>query len=280
MKEFILFFNRKYPFFISSILTIIYISIGISLIILILKPFGFVNYDGNKVVASIGFGILTFTSLLFNNFILKKQMKKLTSKWTIFKEILYLIFLLSFISIANFIYFSIIIGDFKLSIIGFLYVIFLTITIGIFPISIITVIRYNRILKNELGLIISSNDYQNKDINKEEKITFSSLNKTENDFSIARNDFLFVEAIKNHVHIYYIEDGNVKIKIFRNTLINLTNQIGKPGIYRCHRSFLVNLSNIKTVTGNSNGFKIHFKNYNKHVPVSRSYTNEFKKLIY
>jgi len=59
-----------------------------------------------------------------------------------------------------------------------------------------------------------------------------------------------------------------------------SQEIGKPGIYRCHRSFLVNLSNIKTVTGNSNGFKIHFKNYNKHVPVSRSYTNEFKKLIY
>ncbi len=59
-----------------------------------------------------------------------------------------------------------------------------------------------------------------------------------------------------------------------------SQEIGKPGIYRCHRSFLVNLSNIKTVTGNSNGFKIYFKSYNKHVPVSRSYTNEFKKLIY
>ncbi|MBK5208651.1 MAG: LytTR family transcriptional regulator DNA-binding domain-containing protein [Flavobacteriaceae bacterium] len=280
MKKFILFFNRKYPFFISTIWSIIFISIGISLIILILKPFGFINYEGSKVVASIGFGVLTFTSLLFNNFILKKQMKKFTSKWTIFKEILYLIFLLSFISIANFIFFSIIIGDFKLSIIGFLYVIFLTITIAIFPISIITVIRYNRVLKNELGLIISSNDYKNKDIDKEGKMIFSSLNKTEKDFSIFRNNFLFVEAIKNHVHIYYFEDGEVKTKIFRNTLINLTNQIGKPGIYRCHRSFLVNLNNIKTVTGNSNGFKIYFKNYNHHVPVSRSYTNEFKKLIY
>lgn len=274
MKDFILFFNRKYPLFITPMLNIVFISIGISLIIIIIEPFGFYNYEGNKTVASIGFGISTLISLIFDNFIIKKYMFKITRKWTIYKEILYLVFVLSSISIVNFIYFIIIVNGSNFSINGFFYSLFLTISIGFSPIVIVILLRYNNILKNRLGLLINNKDDK---IN----IVFSSSNKTEKDFSILLVNFLFVEAIKNHIYIsYFDKDEMIKTKKLRNTLINITSKISNDSVFRCHRSFLVNLNNIKTIRGNSNGYKIYFRKYNHYIPVSRSYAREFQKIIY
>ncbi len=277
MIRLIQFFNRKYPFRHISIISIFIISFCVGSLLFILKPFGFVNYENNKIIAALGFSLVTFISLIFINLIKQKLIKPIIVKWTIFKELLFLNFVIFFITIGNYFYLSIIIEGFILSFDNLKYAAFLTFSIGIIPIAFITLFRYNVLKNNKLGVLINDDD---TDDHVSETIKFNSLNKTDAEIVIAINDFLFVEAIKNNMHIYYYENNLVKTISVRNTLKKIDDQLQKKFLFRCHRSFIVNTNNIKTAKGNSNSYKIYFENYDHFVPVSRSYTKAFQDLIF
>jgi len=272
MKDLKYFLHKEYPYSISSLSNIIFISLSASIFILLLQPFGFRDQNKIQFIASLGFGIITFSNLILHNYLIKKYIRTLTKKWTVLREIFNIVVLLFSISITNVIYFAIMTDGFRLPISGLLLISFLTVSISIYPI----INRFNR--RHEPAMTPKGIQYNTQE--KEGLISLSSLNKTESDFLIAKNAILYLEATKNHVQIYYKNQGEVQCKSLRNTLTNLNGQINEKDIYKCHRSFMVNINNIKTAKGNSNGYKIHFIDHNQYVPVSRSYTKEFQKLIY
>ncbi len=271
---------RKYPFAIAAPKHILFGGFLVSLILFIFQPFDFHSYDDNKVLASLGFGLITIFCLFICNFLIKKSLHRLfNSKWTIIKEILYILLILIVISLSNLSYLTLIIKGFKISIWSFFYTFLLTCAIGIFPTIGLVLIRYNITLKNNLNKIIQEGrNIDNIELNS--KITFENLNKTEQNFTIEEGDFLFLEAMKNHIHIYYLDDSNLKTISIRNTLTNIIEQMDNENIFRCHRSFLINLNKIKTAKGNSNGYKISLKEYDQTIPVSRKYTAEFQNIIH
>jgi len=55
--------NRRYPFVKHSLRSLGIISFSLFVIVLILQPFGFDQYEGNKILMASGFGIITFLSL-------------------------------------------------------------------------------------------------------------------------------------------------------------------------------------------------------------------------
>ncbi len=111
-------------------------------------------------------------------------------------------------------------------------------------------------------------------------IKFTSLNKADKEVVISKNDFMYVEVVKNSITIHFYDKNIVETKTIRNTLKSIEDILKNDKVlFRCHRSFIVNTKNIKTAKGNSNGYKIYFKNYNGFVPVSRSYVKEFQTLI-
>ncbi|MUP39816.1 hypothetical protein GNY23_18545 [Labilibaculum sp. 44] len=272
--------NRKYPFSVLNLKHLFFIGIAVSAILYIFQPFGFYSYENNKMIASLGFGMITFLCLLFMNSFVKKQLHLIfNKKWTVLREIGYILFLLILISLSNLYYLSLIINGFQVNAWSFLYTLLLTSAIGIFPIAGMVLIRYNKTLKNNLSQIIQEGR-SGETMEHNSPITFENANKTEPDFTIEINNFLFLEAIKNHVHIYYLVDGLVKTTSIRNTLTNIVDQVENDAVFQCHRSFLINLNQIKTAKGNSNGYKIHLKNYDQTIPVSRKYVLEFQKIIY
>jgi hypothetical protein len=275
--KFIQFFKRKYPFLSTSTGSIFIISFCVGFFIFVLRPFGFVNYEGNKIIACLGFSLVTLISLFIVNFIKKRFIKNTIVKWTIFKEFIFLNLVLLLITLGNYFYLSLIMGDFQLSLFYFIYTLFLTFSVGIFPVGFVTLFRYNRFKNNKLGVLINDGNDGNDG---NEIIEFISLNKTDKEVIINKVDFLYVEAIKNNVHIYYYDNELVKTISIRNTLKNIENQCQDKTFFRCHRSFIVNTNNIKTAKGNSNSYKIYFNNYNHFIPVSRSYTKAFQSLIY
>ncbi|MFA9372486.1 MAG: LytR/AlgR family response regulator transcription factor [Labilibaculum antarcticum] len=272
--------NRKYPFSVLDLKHLLLISIVVSAILYIFQPFGFYSYEKNKMIASLGFGLITLLCLLFMNSFAKKQLHRIfNKKWTILKEILYILFLLILISLSNLYYLSLNIAGYQINVLSFLNTLMLTSAIGIFPITGVVLIRYNRTLKNNLSKIIQEGR-SSETMEHNYLVTFVNTNKTEPDFTTEINNFLFLEAIKNHVHIYYLADGLVKTASIRNTLTNVVDQVENDAIFQCHRSFLINLNQIKTAKGNSNGYKIHLKQYETTIPVSRKYVPEFQKIIY
>lgn len=52
-----------------------------------------------------------------------------------------------------------------------------------------------------------------------------------------------------------------------------------PALYRCHRSYLVNLIYVEKVSGNALGLKLHLKGYPGEIPVSRSLNHQIEEKI-
>jgi two-component system LytT family response regulator len=274
------FLSRKYPFFILDFKRILFLSIFIFSLMILLKPFGFENYLGNKLLAAIGFGIVSFLSLILNNFFIKKKLHKIgLNKWTVLNEIIYNLVSLTSISISNYLYYLFFVERTSFNFVIFIYFVFITCIIGSLPISFIVLIRHNYILKNKLHQIVGVEDVENE--NGDNYIKLSTLNKSEEEFSILIKEFLFLEVIKNHIHVYYIDNDSVKTKILRNTLTNIMEELqAHKNIFRCHRSYVLNLNNILSAKGNSNGYKIELRKHEHQVPLSRQYVVDFQKLFY
>ena len=270
-----IYLQRKYPLLKHKIDTILLVSFGIALVIYILQPFKFDLYEGNKFLASLGFGVITFVCMCFFNYVIKKRISKKINKWTILYEILYIVCLILFITILNFLYFSVVLTDYSFNIVLLLYVVYYTFIIGSIPAIILVFIKYNNYLNKQLNILIDTTiEEENIDV------TISNHLIREKNLKIKLNDFIFAEVIKNDVIIYYLYENEVKMKTLRSTIATVSDELKYPNIFRCHRSFIVNLKKMQSAKGNSNGYQIYLNHYQKSIPVSRKYVDELKQLIY
>lgn len=97
--------------------------------------------------------------------------------------------------------------------------------------------------------------------------------------SIQLSDLLYIESADNYVSIYYLDEGKTKRTLIRNTLKNLETVFSNSTLKRCHRSYIVNMNNIKLIEKNSGKFQIHVKNCDYIIPISDNYADAFKKSI-
>lgn len=58
---------------------------------------------------------------------------------------------------------------------------------------------------------------------------------------------LYIQSDENYCNIFYTEGGHVKSLMLRSTMKSLENMCSKYGIFRCHRSYYVNVSRIKVL---------------------------------
>ncbi len=100
------------------------------------------------------------------------------------------------------------------------------------------------------------------------------------DLSIALKDFLYAESSNQYVVVHYLKSGNQQKHILRNRLKNFLNQNDYVSIKQSHRSFAVNLLNVKYMSRiNSKEFLIIDSVPTVKIPVSKSYVKEIKNEI-
>jgi DNA-binding LytR/AlgR family response regulator len=109
-------------------------------------------------------------------------------------------------------------------------------------------------------------------------VTITSENQGET-FSIAPAALLFIRSADNYAEVYFEESGQVSRKVVRNSLKNLEASLNLPTMLRCHKSYLVNTNRINHVSGNAQGYKLHFKGTDLLIPVSRQMNDEVKNLF-
>ena len=91
---------------------------------------------------------------------------------------------------------------------------------------------------------------------------------------------MYLESVDNYVSVFYRDSDQVKKQLLRTNLKKLESQfLDSEEIMRCHRSYIVNLKNIKTVDGNSRGLQLHFNNLEDSIPVSRKYVKNILKIL-
>lgn len=95
--------------------------------------------------------------------------------------------------------------------------------------------------------------------------------------TIKSSDLFYLESSDNYVTIYYSDSGIAKKFLLRNSLKRMEELLRKYPVIRCHRSFMVNIHQIKTVRKGKKGYEIEMNlPANRILPVTKTYEPEVK----
>ena len=115
--------------------------------------------------------------------------------------------------------------------------------------------------------VVESPTEEIKEIPKLVFIAENEKDKTE----LFPDQLLYIESADNYSNIVFTEEAKVKKQLIRSSLKRMESQIKDENILRCHRTFIVNLKNVKNIEGNAAGYKLSFDQDGYFVPVSRSF---------
>lgn len=271
------FLMRTYPFKPSEhwLRDSIVYGVIIWAILWLLQPFGFSIYSGNKCLVAAIFGLVTSCCCILYGWAVSKRLYQVVKPWRIWHEACVILGLIVFIAVCNFWLFSwffhcpITIGIFLL----FLY---WTIIIGLIITVLAIGVEYNRSLRYRMEALLNNTTEEQEDIS----ITIHDTNVRGNDLTIPINNLFYIEAQKNNISVCYLKDGKPTNMEIHTTLTAVTEELkAYENIFQCHRSFVVNVNNITSAKGNSNGYQLTLGPCTNSIPVSRSYVPQLKSFI-
>lgn len=271
------FLTRTYPFKQSKHLLKDSSIFGfiIWVILYFLQPFGLCLYQGNKCFVATLFGLVTFGCHITYAATILKYLHQTIKPWRIWHEGVAILGLIFIIAFGNFLLFSYL---FHYTITFSLFLLFLnwTIIIGIFLTTLSIGMQYNRTLRERMEELLRNTTKEQEEVS----ITIHDTNVRGNDLSIAINDLLYMEAQKNNVSVCFLKEGNVVAVDIHTTLTHALEELKEfENIFQCHRSFAVNVNNITSARGNSNGYQLTLGICTNIIPVSRRFVPKLKTYL-
>ncbi len=274
--------KEPYPYYYEKrdrlLLLLLFIAILSFLFSYFFEPF-VVNVTEHKISYFWILLIHAFTPfpISYLYFVLLNNSKKDTEIWTLGKEIFHLSMILLIIGITSFLIRDLIYTNsdnwsFKY----FWEEIRNTFLIGILLLIIVLPLNLERLINKHRASIkqlpiANTNSTQNNTL-------ISIINKTSNEhFKFKTEEFIFAKVESNYTEIYTFSANRVHKNLIRITLKDLEKQlkIGPHNIVKTHRSYLVNLNKINSISGNAQGYELVLKNCSIKVPVSRSNITKF-----
>jgi hypothetical protein len=270
----------------------------VALFLLFFQPFGLHNVPAGlvKIIILVGYGVVSFLCInllalavpaLFPDWFKPE-------KWTVGKEIAFMLLNFLVVGLANFLYtIAVFHYPFRLSVM--LYFQLITLSVGIFPVVIMVLWRHSRLLTRNLKLAREMNTgltghHQVVPVSAEQQaavphsgtetlFTFTSETGTEQ-ITMAPADFLFAAAADNYAELHYLENGSYKKSLIRSSLSRIEEAVkDDANITRCHRTYLVNLDQVRSFSGNAQGLKLALHHTDLLVPVSRKMVSHIKALL-
>jgi len=237
------------------------------LFLLLFKPFGLVTAGKQLVSYCLVYGFITFLVSLIFNALANQLIQKDQPTWVFWKWVVATLLLILCISFANYFYWLFITKNFQFNLRIFLIITLNTLLLGIFPLvfigSILLIKSRQKNLNIAGGLSLPENIHHNNTVKLGDK-TYQT------------DDILYIEAMQNYVVIHR---KNLSKETIRSTLAKLANQLLAHHIIRCHRSYLVNINAIESVSGNAQGLKLHLTDTAQIIPVSRKYIPKIRAVL-
>lgn len=249
----------------------------------VFQPFGLYDLKMEyKSLFFLGYGLLTSLVLFLMFWLFPKLFPGFFNErnWTLGKHLFWLILMLFLIGVGNFIY-SCSIGIFVCSQKVFLLFQFYTVVIGLFPVVGLTFLSFqalkSRYSSEADDISISSFNRITPEKSPEREILLRPNSASEDDLVIPLNALNGIASDGNYIRVYMERIKRHEQRIIRKTLKETEDELaGVDEILRVHRGYLVNLINVRRVTGNAQGLVLHFNNPEISIPVSRKFIPEFK----
>tara|TARA_B100000809_G_scaffold265820_1_gene325893 strand:+ start:1922 stop:2743 length:822 start_codon:yes stop_codon:yes gene_type:complete len=265
------FFSKQIPYnsnFRKQFLIGAFLGGFVIFMMVFLQPFDTNRFESNhKYLIFSGFGILFFILYLFCARMENLWYHYKNKKWKIKSEILSFVTFVLISSIPIHFYNQVFLNDFfDYKYHGYEY---LKHGLWFFRHSIIPVmlvlLPFYIYFRNKFGELIPSESLS--------EVEFYGINKGEK-ILLQKGMIIFIKASENYVEIFFTKNNTVQQITFRNTLTAINKQA--PFLHKSHRSYLVNISAIKAVKGNSQNAKIEFHLHDLEIPLSKSYYKTIK----
>ncbi|MBN2610428.1 MAG: LytTR family transcriptional regulator [Bacteroidales bacterium] len=274
-------FNKPYPFnddLKHNTKIIFFISIGVFVFLYLFQPFNISSLPRQEMFYFItGLAVITFLALSFHLLLLPSLFpKKFSStEWNIKKEILWNVWIL-FTILAGYFVLNNYLGVMK---IGFSMVIKSVLT-AVIPISVLIIVNHNKKLRSHVKLAdeLSKKLKENKSI--QEKIIYFDSDYQKDSLAIKVSSLILIRAANNYIEIFWKEGELVKNQMVRCSLAYAEEILKEHKfIFKCHRSFMVNINLIDKIEGNTQGYKLFFDDVSFPIPVSKNSVTRLKELI-
>lgn len=264
-----------------------------------MKPFGLQDLDDNRV-AQIGlqYALVTILTSLAISLLMPYLFPSLFNEkhWKVWHEIIFLMMLILVIAMVN-VLLTVYVFNVKLTTAFAFAIVKYTLAIGIIPILLSVLLKQQSLLSKyskeasqiEETLIAQSIEIKKELVedNVEEQtkpetnslsiLTIKGTNAAEK-LELTSNHFLYAEASDNYTNIHFLENEKLQKVLFRLPIKNLEAQTAiEEAIFRCHKSFLVNLAQVAHISGNAQGYKLHLHNSTIEIPVSRTLNSVIKE---
>ena len=238
------------------------LCIYLNFIVIVLQPFDTSQFKAdNKTLLLSGFGFFIFVVFVIQSCIENRWYFRNGKVWTVLNEIISALLFLLFSGTILYLYNRIVINGIECALDT--YWRFLRVTVVSMTPVFVPIMLYLRQKFGEKILPLSSNT-----------IILVGENKNEI-LKLEKEELLFIKAVENYVEICFIDKNKRVIsKTFRQTLSNVCEQV--PFLEKCHRSYLVNITNIAAIIGNSQSAKLSFVVGEKEIPLSKTYYKQIK----
>lgn len=275
------FFKKSYPFnedLKHNTKIIFFISVGIFLILLLFQPLN-INTLANqdKIYLIVGLGFITFLTLSLNLLLIPTFFPKifLHKEWVVWKEILWNLWILFTIGVGYFfMYRTLHLFEFD----G--YMIVKLLLIAVVPISILILFNQDRLLRLHLRTAKTMNQKLKESKEIEEKLVHFDSEYQKDKLSIKVKMLLLVRSADNYIEVFWKDETGLRNQLIRSSLLKAEAMLDDYSfIFKCHRSYLVNINFIDRVEGNSQGYKLFFELLDFSVPVSKTSVERLKELV-
>ena len=132
-----------------------------------------------------------------------------------------------------------------------------------------------RLLNEELKKVQESKVDDSDDVQKNATSpvdsSFTLTGTTNESVTLQISQLLYIEAVGNYVKVSHLRDNQVHADMLRATMKQMEETLQDyPMIVRCHRAFLVNLSQVEQIISHSGSTQLIVKHCHESLPVSRS----------
>ena len=272
-------FDKPFPYYESSsrrVKSALFSGFLVFIFLFIFRPFSLYRFDNLFALQiTAGYGIVTCIMVLLNVFMLTKLFPKYfrESGWSVGREILFIMWIIFTIGLANAIYSGFVFTD----TLSFEYVAMFqvfTILVAILPVSINVMVMQSLLnhRNSKSAEEISKHMHHKKRLESapDAMITLKSDNKNE-ELQIPAKSLLYITSADNYISVTYLEQGKEAHKLLRSTLKNAKEDLRTyTAFYRCHRAWIVNLDRVISVSGNSQGYRLVLDSSDTVIPVSRN----------
>ena len=277
--------KQPYPFSGSwqhKLLVCFCIGLFIFLFLFTFRPFGLDDEPMPRILyATLIYGAITFVISSALQILVPYAFAGFfeESRWTVAKEVGYFALSVFFVALAN-IYATHIMYNRNFSMAFFKSMFLITTLVAVFPFTGLVLFKQIRLLKKykaeasalqqkiEVPELIPSSQVV------AETISIQAENEKES-LTLSPHDLLYISAADNYIRVYFQQNQEIKSQMLRGTLKKLEEILAlHTQLYRCHRTYIVNLHKVKSISGNAQGYKLELEGIEEIIPVSRSLNKE------